>query len=92
MPVILHLNQFCGVQDNSVFEAVAVVREATAYTETTKEPICIVSIVFSTAFGKISHEYLYKVLRTHGFDGIFIQRIKRLYDKATSEIQINGFR
>ena len=92
MPIILHPNQLCGVQVNSVFEAVTVVREAILYAETTKKPICIVSIDFSAAFDKISHEYLYKVLSKHGFDDTFIQQIKRLCDNATSEIQINSFR
>lgn len=50
------------------------------------------SIDFSAAFDKISHEYLHKVLSTRGFDDTFIKRIKRLYDNATSEIQTNGFR
>jgi hypothetical protein len=92
LPVILHPNQFCGVQGNSVFEAVVVVRDPIAYAEISKKPLCIVSIDFSAAFDKISHEYLHKVLSTHCFDDSFLQRIKRLYDNATSEIQINGFR
>jgi len=92
MPTILHPHQFCGLQGNSVFEAVAVVREAIAYAETAKKPICIVSIDFSTAFDRISHEYLYKVLSSHGFDDLFIQRIKTFYGNATSEKHINDFR
>jgi len=71
-PVILHPNQFCGVQWNSVFEAVAVVRDAIAYAEVSKKPLCIVSIDLSTAFDKISHEYLHKLLSKHGFEDSFL--------------------
>ena len=92
MPTVLHPNQFCGVQGNSVFEAVAVVREAIAYAETANKLGFIMSIDFSAAFDKISHEYLYKILSTHGFYDLIIKRIKMLYDNATSEIQISGFR
>ena len=54
--------------------------------------MCVVSIDFSAAFYKISHEYLQGILSAHGFIASFIQRIIRLYNNATSELQINGFR
>jgi len=54
--------------------------------------MCIVSIYFSAALDKISHEYLQEILGAHAFNVTFIQRIMRLYETASSEIQINGFR
>ena len=92
LAAILHPNQHCGVQGNSVFEAVAAVRETVAHAEVTKTPLCIVSIDFSEAFDKILHTYLLAMLKTHGFNEWFQQRIMRIYDKAASEVQINGFR
>jgi len=61
-----------------------------AHTEKTGKPLCVVSIDFNEAFGNISHEYLQKVLQAHAFSESFIRRIMLLYDKATSEILING--
>ena len=58
MTEILHSNQHCGLHGNSAFDAVAAVREAVAYVEVTRTPLCIVSIDFSAAFDKISHSYL----------------------------------
>ena len=58
LPDIIHPNQYCGIQGNSVFEAVASIRDAIAYAEVTKKPLCIESFDFNAAFGRISHEYL----------------------------------
>jgi len=85
-------HQYCGKQGNSAFEAVATVREAVAYDEITKTPLCIVSIDFSAAFDKISNSYLLAMLDAHGFTDWFLQRIMGMYDKTTSEVQINGLR
>jgi len=92
LAAIIHPNQHCGVQGNSAFKAVATVREAVAHAEVTNTPLCIVSIDFSEAFGKISHSYLLAMLYAHGFNAWFQQRILGMYDKAASEVQINGCR
>ena len=52
----------------------------------------MVSIDFRTAFDRISHDYLRKVLAAHAFSDSVINRIMNLYDKASSEILINGFK
>ena len=92
MTEILHPNQHGGVQGDSVFDAVAAIREGIAYAEVTRIPLCIVSIDFSAAFDKISHSYLTSTLHSKGFSDWIQTRIMRLYDKAASEVQINGFR
>jgi len=63
-----------------------------AFAEITRKPVCVVSIDFNAAFDKIWHEYLQEILSAHGFSASFNQRIMRLYNNATSEIQINDFR
>ena len=65
---ILHQNQFCGVQGNTVFETVTAIRDVIAHAEVTKKPLYVVSIDFSAAFDRISHEYLRKVLATPSFN------------------------
>ena len=65
---ILHQNQFCGVQGNTVFETVTAIRDVIAHAEVTKKPLFVVSIDFSAAFDRISHEYLRKVLATPSFN------------------------
>jgi len=89
---MIHPHQYCGIPGKSVFDAVADVRDAIAQAEIFQKPLCILSIDFSAAFDKISHEYLYMVLEAHGISASFRRKITRLYEHATSEIQINGFR
>ena len=63
-----------------------------AYAEVSGTPLCILSIDFTEAFDRISHDYLFELLRKHGFSERFRQRLRNIYSNATSAIQINGFR
>ena len=47
---LLHPGQSCGVPGNTIFDAVATVRDYIAYAETTRRPICVVSLDFKQAF------------------------------------------
>jgi hypothetical protein len=87
----IHPHQHCGIQGRSIFEAVASIRDAIAYAETTKRPLCVLSLDFKSAFDRISHRYLERTLKAHGLSDSFVRRIMGLYHNATSEIQINGF-
>ena len=91
LPDIIHPNQYCGIQGNSVFEAVASIRDTIAYAEVTKKPLCIVSIDFNAAFDRISHEYLEEVLRMHRLGNPLLDCVMGMYRNASSEVQINGF-
>jgi hypothetical protein len=87
---ILHPSQLCGMQGHNIFEAIAGVHEAIAYTECTRSSICILSLDFKEAFDKISHDYLLSVLVKYGFSSRFQQYIRGMYQNATSLIQMNG--
>jgi len=89
---ILHPAQHCGIPGTTVFEALATIRDAVAYAEVSGTPLCILSIDFTEAFDRISHAYLFELLRKHGFSERFRQRLRNIYSNATSAIQINGFR
>jgi hypothetical protein len=82
--------QHCGLQRNAVLEAIAAVRAAVAYAETTNNALCILSLDFKAAFDKISHSYLFTTLNVYGFSEGFQQRIKSMYEGHTSSVQING--
>jgi len=78
------------VQGNTVHEATVAVREAMAYAETTNNERCILSLDFKVAFDNISHSCLFALLKIYGFSESFQQRIKSMYDGATSSVQIIG--
>ena len=75
MSDILQSSQHCGRQGNTIFEAVAAIRDIVAYTEVYNEPVCLLTIDFKEAFDRISHSYLYTILREYGFTEEFCKRI-----------------
>jgi hypothetical protein len=77
---------------NTVFDAIATIRDAVAYAEVTKSPLCVLSIDFQGAFDNLSHEYLFEVLSKYGFSESFRKRIWNIYNNSTSSVQINGHR
>jgi hypothetical protein len=87
---LLQPSHHCGVQGNTVLDAIAAVREVVAYAETTKNALCIPSLDFKAAFDNISHKYLFKMIKAYGFSERFQQQIKSMYEDATSSVQING--
>ena len=90
MEELLHPSQFCGVPGRTIFEAIVTVREAIAQAEVTRVPLCVLSLDVQEAFDRISHKYLFPILRSYGFSDWFVERIKRMYEEAASSIQING--
>jgi len=90
MAELLQQSQFCGVPGRTIFEAVATVREAIAQAEITRVPLCILSLDFQEAFDRISHQYLFSILKSSGFSDWFIDRIRGMYEGAASSAQING--
>jgi hypothetical protein len=72
---LLHPSQYCGRPGNTIFEANATVREAIAFAEVTRKPLCIVSLDFEEAFDRISQKYLFAILHSYSFSHIFAECI-----------------
>ena len=64
--------------------------QATAQAEVTLKPLCVLSLEFQEAFDKISHRYLFTILKSYGLSNWFIDRLKITYENAVSLVQING--
>jgi len=86
----LQQSQYCWVPGNTIFEAVATVREAIAPAEVKQAPLCVLSLDIQETFDKIPHQYLFAILRSHGFSNWFVEHIKGVYEEAVSSVQING--
>ena len=85
----LRSSQFCAVPGDSILEAVATVCDAITYAENTGTPTCVLTLDFESAFDRMSHNYLFIVLRRYGISKRFVERIRNLYDGATASLQIN---
>jgi hypothetical protein len=88
----LHLKatQYFGVPGNTIFDAVATVRDVIAHAEHEKLPVCVLTLDFQRAFDRLSHEYLFTILCKYGPSTHFITLLRVLYSEATSTVQING--
>jgi len=52
--------------------------------------MCILTLDFEHAFDRVSHDYLFTILRSYGLSAHFVTLIRNLYTGATSSVQING--
>ena len=86
----LRSSQFCAVPGYSILDGVATVRDALTYAEYTGTPIYMLTLDFESAFDRMSHHFLFNILRRYGISHLFVERIGNLYDGATASIQING--
>jgi len=77
------------VPGNTIFEAVATMREATTDAEVTQTPLCMLFLDFQEAFDKISHQYVFTILKIYGLSDWFIDRIKGMCENATSSVKIS---
>jgi hypothetical protein len=62
----LRNSQYCGVSGNSILEAVSLVRNAIAYSNTTGTSLCVISLDFQNALNRISHQCLFQILQLYG--------------------------
>jgi hypothetical protein len=81
--------QYCGIPGNMTLDAMATVRDTTAFAESRMITL-VLTLDFKSAFDRIAQEYLFPALQNYGIDDSFIAGIKRLYEGATSSVQING--
>jgi len=51
---------------------------------------CVLSLDFQEAFDKISHQYLFSILRSYGFSNWFIDPTRCIYEDAVNSVQISG--
>jgi len=66
MEDILHQNQYCGRPGHTIFGATARVTDIIAYSEETNKQTCIPTIDFEEAFDRISHSFLFLILKEYG--------------------------
>ena len=77
---------------NTIFEAVAAIRDTTAYTEVHKASVCLLTLDVKEAFDRISHDYLNAIVCEYGFSVDFCMRLQKIDANATSRLTIKGER
>jgi hypothetical protein len=82
--------QYCGIPGNTIMDALANIRDLLAHSEITGRPLCILSLDFDNAFDRISHSYIFRVLRKYGVSTRFVERLQAMYDQAEASVQVNA--
>jgi hypothetical protein len=85
----LQKSQFCGVPGNSIVDALSCVRDVLAHAEPIGTPLCVLTLDFKQAFDRVSHQYLFHILRSYGIGQWFVERIQAFYDQTKASVQIN---
>lgn len=71
---------------------VRTVQAAIALYRTEKRPLSVVFLDQEKAYDRVSHKYMWKVLRKYGFPDLLVAIISCLYKNASLTAMINGFR
>jgi len=90
MEELLHPWQNCGAPGRTIYVVMATVCETITQAEVTRGALYDISLDFQKAFDRISHQYLFPILRSYGFSYWFEEQIKSMFEEAASSTQIHG--
>jgi len=76
-------SQFCSMPGYLILEALSLVRDFMAHAEVTLFPLWVLSLDFQSAFDRLSHQYIFRILRGWGISPWFRERMQSLYANVT---------
>ena len=88
---IVHSDQTCSVPGRTIMDNLHLLRNIVDYCEQKRCQCAIVSYDQTKAFDRVSHEFLFRVLKAFGFNDSFIKWIQVLYNSVSSRVLVNGF-
>ena len=89
LPDLIHADQTCGIPGRHIYDSIALSRDIIDYAKG-DIPMSIINIDQEKAFDRVSHKYLFRVLKAFGLGDRFISYIKLCYIDVSSFINING--
>ena len=90
MPHIMHVDQTCRVDGRSAFLNLQLVRDILSWVQDRGLPLVLVGLDQEKAFDRVSHEFLFRVLKRFGFGSQFLRLLSLMYAGVGSRIKING--
>ena len=88
---VIHPDQTCAVAGRRITDSLVLVRDAICYARDRDIRLAVLNLDFEKAFDRVSHQYLFEVLRKMGFPAGFVARVGLLYSAIRSRILVNGF-
>ncbi len=89
-PDLIHEDQAGFVPGRHISDHTRLAQTMVDYTDLCEDEGALVALDQEKAYDKISHMYLWAVLRRMGFPEIFICTVQRLYEQAKSLVFVNG--
>ena len=86
---LIHPDQKCAVPGRSITDNIHLIRDICNYTEWKDQQAAIISLDQTKAFDRVSHEFLFSVLKKYNFGLDLINWVRILYTDISSSVMIN---
>ena len=91
LPLLIHTDQTACIPGRTINDNLRLIQDTIHYANETQTPLALISVDQLKAFDRVSHTYLFKVLRHFGFGPSFLRWIEILYTETMSSVKINGW-
>ena len=88
---LIHPDQTCAVAGRRITDSLVLVRDAICLARDRRFKLAVLNLDFEKAYDRVSHQYLFAVLKKMGFPAGFLARVGLLYAGAKSTFLVNGF-
>lgn len=88
---IIEEDQTCAVPGRVITESLLLVRDIIWDVGDRRQRMALTTLDFEKAYDRVSHEFLFSVLKKMGCPEKFVKQIQSLYGEAFSQISVNGF-
>ena len=87
---VIHPDQTCAVPGRKITDSLVLVRDAICFARDRGIRLGLLNLDFEKAYDRVSHQYLFRVLRKMGFQLGFLARVGLLHRGVQSRILVNG--
>lgn len=87
---LIHPDQACAIPGRKITDSLVLIRDTICYARDRNIRLVVLNLDFEKAFDRVSHQYLFEVLRKVGLPDRFIAWVGLLYRGITSKFVVNG--
>ena len=91
LPLLIHTDQTACIPGRTINDNIRLIHDAINYANEKQTPLAVISVDQLKAFDRVSHDYLFAVLRHFGFGPSFLRWIRLLYTGTMSSVKVNGW-
>ena len=84
-------DQTCAIPVRSIIESLRLIKSVFDYAVDKDIPCALVSFDQAKAFDRVSHDYMFEVLRAFGFGAGAVAWVRLLYTDIFSSVYVNGY-